>query len=173
MLLKLLGGSLVIISSSMIGFIVAGYYKQRPEILRNLQGALSMLETEINYAHTPLPEALKNVGKRCEKEVSELFIKTMRHLTKNEGLTAGESWEKALNEFSKKTSLKENEIEILTSFGKYLGISDKDDQIKNIKLTIANLKQQEALAIEERQKNERLYKYLGVLVGLAIFLLLF
>jgi stage III sporulation protein AB len=59
------------------------------------------------------------------------------------------------------------------AFGKYLGSTDKQDQIKNIKLALNNLRQQEVTSIEEKQKNEKLWKYLGVLSGLMIFLLLY
>lgn len=173
MLLKLLGGALVIISCSMIGFLMAGAYQVRPEILRNLQAALSMLETEISYSHSPLPDALKNIAKRCDREISGLFLKTMKYISTRSGLTACEAWEKALEDFNMNSYLKPADLEILSAFGKYLGSTDTDDQIKNIKLTLANLKQQELIAIEERQKNEKLWKYLGVLSGIMVFLLLY
>ncbi|MCG0274974.1 MAG: stage III sporulation protein AB [Thermosediminibacteraceae bacterium] len=173
MLFKILGSILVIFSSTMIGFTIAGFYKQRPRALRNFQIALSMLETEIDYGQSPLPEALNNVSKRCESSIS-MFLKRVRQLLLSlEGYTAGEAWEIALKEFKAQFPLNESDFEILAAFGKYLGSSDKDDQIRNLKLTLSQLKQQETLAIEERQKNEKLWKYLGVLSGLTVVLLLY
>jgi stage III sporulation protein AB len=173
MLLKMIGGIMVIISCSMIGFLMAGSYCQRPRVLRNLETALSMLETEINYGHSPLPEALESISKKCEKEVSSLFLKTAKIMRLREGLTADEAWEKTLKEFSCSSFLSNSDIEILVSFGRYLGSTDREDQIKNIKLTLTNLKQQEKIALEEKQKNEKLWKYLGVLSGIMVFLLLY
>ena len=63
MFLKLTGDAMVILCS-MIGFIIAASYKQRPDTLRNLQAALSMMESEINYGQTPMPEALSRVAKK-------------------------------------------------------------------------------------------------------------
>ncbi|RKL64230.1 stage III sporulation protein AB [Thermoanaerobacteraceae bacterium SP2] len=173
MLFKLVGGTMVIISCSMIGFLVAGYYQIRPKILRNLQTAISMLETEINYGRSPLPEALKNIAEKCDKEVSELFMNTMKYLSERSGLTAGEAWEKALEAYAPNSNLNRGDFEILSAFGKYLGATDIQDQIKNIKLTLTHLRQQEVAALEERQKNEKLWRYLGVLSGIMIFLLLY
>lgn len=173
MWLKLMGGVMVVVSCSMIGFIIAGNYKYRPKALRNLQVALSMLETEINYGHSPLPEALRSISKKCEKDVAELFIMTAKYLSSREGLTAGEAWEKSLKDFYNNSYITDNDYEILMAFGKYLGSTDKQDQIKNIKLALNNLRQQEVTSIEEKQKNEKLWKYLGVLSGLMIFLLLY
>ncbi|HHY03859.1 MAG TPA: stage III sporulation protein AB [Thermoanaerobacterales bacterium] len=173
MFLKLIGGAMVILSCSMIGFIIAASYKQRPDTLRNLQAALSMMESEINYGQTPMPEALSRVAKNCEGEVSELFRKTKTHITSHSGFTPSEGWEMALKDFSMNTALKQVDIEILSAFGKYLGSTDRDDQIKKIELAIAGLKQQETIALEEKIKNEKLWKYLGVLSGIMFFLLLY
>ena len=79
----------------------------------------------------------------------------------------------ALKDFSMNTALKQVDIEILSAFGKYLGSTDRDDQIKKIELAIAGLKQQETIALEEKIKNEKLWKYLGVLSGIMFFLLLY
>lgn len=173
MLFKLAGGLMVIISCSMIGFLMAGYYQTRPKILRNLQTAISMLETEINYGHSPLPEALRNIAQKSDKEVSKLFLNAMKYISERSGLTASEAWEKALADFSPDSSLITVDIEILTNFGKYLGVTDIQDQIKNIKLTLTQLRQQEVYAMEEKQKNEKMWKYLGVLSGIMVFLLLY
>ena len=171
-MLKLIGGMLVLVSSSMIGFLVAGSYQHRPKILRNLQTSISMLETEINYGHSPLMEALKSIETKSDKEIRVLFFKTRKYLSARQGFTASEAWEKALAEFYNMSYISENDLEILTAFGKYLGTTDRQDQIKNIRLTLTNLRQQEMLALDEKQKNEKLWKYLGVLSGLMVFLLL-
>jgi len=173
MWLKLVGGILVILSSSMIGFIIAGSYKNRPTTLRNLQVALSMLESEINYGHMPLPQALRSISKKCDKDVADLFAQTAHYLSSRRGLTADEAWEMSLKEFFLNSNIAENDYEILIAFGKYLGSTDKQDQIKNIRLALDNLRQQELSSIHEKEKNEKMWRYLGVLSGIMIVLLLY
>lgn len=172
MWLKLIGGIMVIVSSSMIGFLIAGNFKNRPNTLRNLQAALSMLESEINYGHSPLPQALKNISKKCDEDVAKLFASAAKNLASRKGLTASEAWEKSLKEFFINSYINENDFEILMAFGKYLGSTDREDQIKNIRLALNNLRQQEISSIQEKEKNEKMWKYLGVLTGIMIFLLL-
>lgn len=172
MSLRLLGGIMVVISSSIIGFIIANSYHERPVILKKLQIALSMLETEMSYGHTPLPQALENVGGKCGTKISKLFFIT-RHNLISKKYTASEAWEEALDEICEECNLLDVDLSILTTFGKYLGSTNREDQIKNIKLTISNLRQQEAVALEEKQQNEKLWRYLGVLSGIMIFLLLY
>ena len=67
----------------------------------------------------------------------------------------------------------ENDYEILIAFGKYLGSTDKQDQIKNIRLAMNNLRQQELSSIQEKEKNEKMWRYLGVLSGIMVVLLLY
>ena len=173
MWLKLVGGMMVVLSSSMIGFIIAGTYKKRPNTLRNLQAALSMLESEINYGHLPLPQALKSISRKCDKDVAELFARAAQYLSSRNGLTADEAWEKSLKEFFFNSYIAENDYEILIAFGKYLGSTDKQDHIKNIRLAMYNLRQQELSSIQEKEKNEKMWRYLGVLSGIMVVLLLY
>ncbi len=91
-------------------------------------------------------------------------------LSQNEGYTAGEAWEIALKEWDN-GYLKKEDIEILKSFGYGLGNSDVYNQEKNFDLAIELLKRQLSNAEEESKKNEKLYKNIGVLAGLAINIL--
>lgn len=173
MWMKMVGGIMVVVSCSMIGFLIANMFRYRPKILRNLQVAMSMLEAEISYGYSPLPDALKRIGRKCEKGVAELFIKAAKNISSREGLTASEAWERSLKDFYNNSYITNNDYEILMAFGKYLGSTDKEDQIRNLRLAQNLLRQQETASIDEKQKNEKLWKYLGILSGLMIFLLLF
>ena len=88
-------------------------------------------------------------------------------------MTADEAWEKSLKEFFFNSYIAENDYEILIAFGKYLGSTDKQDQIKNIRLAMNNLRQQELSSIQEKEKNEKMWRYLGVLSGIMVVLLLY
>lgn len=173
MYFKVLGAIMVMISSSIIGFIIANSYKKRPELLRELQTALSMLETEIGYSQNFLPDALENIARNSTRDVSRLFLNVRKHLMDSKGYMASEAWELALKKFYNDSYLIKNDYYILNAFGKYLGSTDREDQIKSINQTIDNLKQQEKIAYEEKQKNETLWRYLGILSGIMVILLLY
>jgi stage III sporulation protein AB len=173
MLIKIAGVLIIIISSSYIGFLIAGFYRDRPKQLRNLQAALHMLETEIIYFSTPLPDAMRKISRKCDARVSNVFKTVAEMLDKRQGYTAGECWEMAINSFYQNSSININDKEILISFAKYLGSTDKDNQLKNLKLTRELLHKQEEEAEEVRNRNEKIWRYIGVLTGVMIVLLIF
>ena len=80
--------------------------------------------------------------------------------------SAGEAWKNALEE--SKTNLKEEDIKVLKNLSKLLGKTDIDGQLSEIEL----IEEQITNAEEEQKKNEKLYKSLGILAGIAIAIIL-
>ncbi|ADD02345.1 stage III sporulation protein AB [Thermoanaerobacter italicus Ab9] len=168
--MKLLGMVLVIFSTSSLGYLFALKYKMRRWILKSMISSLNLLKIEITYSKAPLGEILMEISHSLDKSVKFAFLKTGKILSQNEGYTAGEAWEIALKEWDN-GYLKKEDIEILKSFGYGLGNSDVYNQEKNFDLAIELLKRQLSNAEEESKKNEKLYKNIGVLAGLAINIL--
>ncbi|MCX7747493.1 MAG: stage III sporulation protein SpoIIIAB [Clostridia bacterium] len=172
MLLKIVGSILVICASSFLGFIVSKDYKDRPGDLRCLQGLLQIFENEISFLSSLLVEAFEKVSLSSGHRTGIFFHSTAVLLKSENQYTAGEAWEMAVRENVKKTSLNKEDEEILVSFGKLLGNSDIEGQLKNIKLTVSQLKMQEQKAEELRKKNQSMYEKLGILLGIAIVIVL-
>lgn len=170
--MRCLGVIFIVIACSGVGFLVAGNYCKRPQQLRQLQTAFQMLETQICYSATPLPEALLYVAQRCNSSISLLFKRTGECLSSRQGVTAYVAWKQSLDDLYKQTALNHQDQEILLQFGMNLGKSDREEQIKHLQLLQTQLKAEEKNGNEERQKNERLWKYSGVLVGLLLVILL-
>lgn len=172
MILKIIGSLMIICASSLLGFIFAGDCARRPGELRTLQGLLQMFETEINYMSNILTEAFHNISNTSSSKVSVFFSSTVKNLLEDSSLNASEAWEKAVNENISLTALNSEDKSILLSFGKMLGNSDVEGQLKNIRLTLSQLKLQEEKAEAGRKKNESMFKSLGVLGGVAIVIIL-
>jgi stage III sporulation protein AB len=170
---KLSGALLTVLACGWVGLIVAKNYRNRPWELRYLGSALQMLETEIVYASTPLPEALKKIAERVEFPVAFLFEVASTTLKTGEGGTADEAWITAVNKFMQVSSLIKIDLDILISFGHSLGASDKSEQVKILQLTREQLKHQEISAEAERMKNEQIWRLFGFLIGLVIVFLVF
>ena len=156
-----------------VGLTVAKNYHSRPWELRFLCSALQMLETEIVYASTPLPDALKKIAGRIQNPVTLLFETASNTLKTGEGCSAGEAWTAALKKYTQVTSLIKADLDILYSFGHGLGASDKNEQVKILQLTREQLKNQEISAETERIKNEQIWRMLGFLIGLVIVFIVF
>lgn len=171
MLLKVIGSLIVLIASSLLGFSHAKTYAKRPVELKVLQSLLQIFENEISFLSNVLEDAFLKVNKCSDSNVAAFFEGAAANL--NEGFCADEAWEKAVKDNIRKTNLNKEDESIIISFGKMLGSSDLEGQIKNIHLTVNLLKIQEQKAEELKAKNESMYKNLGILGGVAIIILLF
>jgi len=72
-MLKIAGCLLIISAGSFAGISLARNYARRPGELRNMITALQMLETEISYTATPLPEALTRMAACCSAVIISPF----------------------------------------------------------------------------------------------------
>ncbi|SNX55359.1 stage III sporulation protein SpoIIIAB [Thermoanaerobacterium sp. RBIITD] len=169
-MIKIIGMTMVLASSTLIGYILSLKYSLRWRTLRSLISSLNILMTEITYGKITLSEAFMKVSKISNLSVKQLFISTSEILNSNKGYTAGEAWEIAIKKM-KDINLNEEDIEILKSFGNGLGNSDIYNQENNYKLTVELLKKQLIDAEESSKKNEKMYKNLGLLVGIAIIII--
>ena len=161
MIWKLAGAFLVIGSTGMAGIKVASLYMQRSAELRSLQDALQMLDTEILYAAIPLPQALKKIGRSGGDITARIFDEAGELIAAGQGCTVAEAWGRALQKNWGSTALKREDYAILYSFGELLGVSDRQEQHKNIALTSLHLRKEEEKARREQEKNTRLWQYGG------------
>jgi stage III sporulation protein AB len=173
MLLKIAGSLLVIAAAGLIGYILSRDCAVRAQELRDLQGMLQMLENEISFLSSPLTEAFEGIQKTSRSKAAVFFQLAEGKLRSGSGMNAYEAWETSVREGIKKTSLNAEDEEILVTFGKLLGSSDVEGQVKNIRLALSQLKMQEQKAEDNRYKNEAMYRRLGILGGLAVVIVLF
>lgn len=170
--MRLLGAMLIILASGAAGMLVAKNFAERPRILRALQSALQMLETEINYGRTTLPEACLRVAESHDATVSLFFTVFAQELTAGTGHSGQEAWRKALQTLADE-GLQSGDLDRLQTLGAVIGQSDADDQVKHLRLVHKQLEQALHQAEEEREKNVRLWNYLGFCFGALVVLLLF
>lgn len=85
-------------------------------------------------------------------------------------LSAGEAWSYALKNSS--TNMNQEDLEVLKTLEKLLGKTSIEGQLSEIELLKTSVDNQIQKAEEERGKNEKLYKNLGIIVGLAIVIIL-
>lgn len=172
-MIKLIGACLTLAACGNIGFTWAGIYEKRTRQVKGLEGAIQLLETEIIYGATPLPEAMEEVALRCDSEIAGLFRETARELRKMEGSTGGEAWHRAIEAFVPATALNKQDIQILRRLGSSLGFSDREDQAKHLQLAKSQLAAAAAQAEMNAKKSAAVYRYLGVLGGLLLVLVLY
>ena len=82
-----------------------------------------LLNNEIIYSNTPLPNALFDVGNKVSEPISNVFIKMANMLDEGTSNSVYESFEKAYLENKEKLSLNSDDYKILEDFFKTLGSS--------------------------------------------------
>jgi len=172
MSIKLIGGLIIILSSSLIGTLLANKYIIRTKILKTLRFSFQLLETEIIYGSTPLPYAFNNISLKIDKPWNTFFQEVSENLLMRKYFTMEEAWNSAMNNHLELSFLNKADIELIKNFGKVIGKSDTEDQKKHFLLMYAQLSRLEEEAETERKRNEKMYKSLGLLLGIAIYIIL-
>lgn len=172
-MIKFLGAVLILGAATMFGFVQALNYARRPKQIRQMIGSLQRMETEIVYALTPLPEAMLTLSKQMAEPLSSLFRITAERLHDTLVTSTREIWQQTVREVWKRSSMKQPEQEIVLQLGNVLGITDRSDQIKHLRLAVSQLQAEEQESRDEQKRYEAMWKSLGVLIGALIVILMY
>lgn len=167
----ILGSFILIIGCGSLGLYLASRIRKRPVELRECLTALTLLDTEIFWGGTPLPEAFSTLKERMDGPWRGFFAELEQRLQGGEG--ANLAWKATITHQMKSFCLKPEDWQVIQDVGKGLGRSDRHEQHKQIEL----VKQQVALIKENASqwadRQAKMWAYLGFLGGIAgvIFLL--
>ena len=168
--MKFVGAILIILASGSFGFLVAQQIALRPQQLRQLKTAVEMLKTEIEYGVTPLPAAFTKIAKNLSSPISQIFIVAQSNL--EEGVIAQQAWQNSVSEVTPKTALTAEDERIVLEIGYNLGNSSSKDQIRHLNLAQEQITNCYQEAINNKQQKVKLWRYLGVLTGLLIVIII-
>ncbi|MEF9952606.1 MAG: hypothetical protein RR840_00020 [Clostridium sp.] len=171
-MLSILGSAMIILSTTLVGFYYSRGFAYRLKVVRDFQYALTMLQSEIIYASSPLIEALSYVSDKTEGNVSRFFKEFSASLYKREIEGIQEGFRVSIESYKKSLMLEEDEIDTISSFLKSLESSDSESQKTSFNITMKKFEAFEKRADGIMNKNEKLYKYLGVCTGLLLVIVL-
>lgn len=171
-LIKFLSSIGIFLSCTLIGQFYGNKYSSRLSNLIYLEQCIKILETEIIFGATPMPDALHNVYKKGNRKVSYIFEIIKEDLLFKKPNNLINSFLTVEDMLYSELSLKKQDVELFLSLGRVLGTSDRNDQEKNFIFTLNQIRNQIAEAKEEKYKNEKLYKSLGIISGLVLIILL-
>lgn len=169
-MIRFMAALLIVGACSGLGFGMAERVRQRPRQLRQLQFALSLLQGEIRYRHTPLPSALSTAAARISGPVAEMFTALARGLEAADGQSIALIWEQVRQPPGLGLNLDDRAV--LDSLVPVLGCGGVEEQVRQLDLHLEQLRQAEQAAELWRQRNEKMWCYLGVFAGIAIVLIL-
>ena len=158
---------LIFLSSTYIGILISSKYKNRVNDLNEFKRTLNVIKTKIRYTYEPIGDICEEIAQINSTSIGKLF-EEVNKLLKTKPIT--EAWDIAIDTYGNNFSKEDKKL--IKSFGKMLGKTDKEGQVSQI------LELQEFLSLQidkaemERQKNEKLYKSLGMVIGIAIIIIL-
>lgn len=154
--------------STAIGFLISKSYQNRVIELKEFKNILNIMKTKIKFTYEPLAEIFKQISKENQTSIEKIFGQMANQLTYNQ---AKDVWEDCIQNAD--ISIKQEDKDILKKLGRLLGQTDVDGQISEIEVTESFLDMQIEKAEEEKKKNQKIYKTLGVVAGLVFVIILF
>lgn len=165
--LKLIIYICIFLSCSAIGMLISKKYEDRVEQLKEFKNALNMFKTKIKFTYEPIPEIFEQISDQIKTNAGKTFKLASCNM---EVLTAGEAWNIAVD--TSMLSINEEDKNILKNLSRLLGQMDVEGQISQIELTSKFLDEQIEKAEKERMKSEKMYRTLGMVIGLAIVIII-
>lgn len=159
------GAFLLIIGCGSLGLYCAARIRKRPVELRECLTALTLLDTEIFWGSTPLPEAFSILRDRTDGAWSDFFAELSERLQKGEG--ANSAWNATIAHRMKSFCLKPEDWQVIKDVGKGLGRSDRQEQHKQIELVKQQISLVKEHAAQWSEKQAKMWSYLGFLGGVA------
>lgn len=155
-----------------IGFVYGDTFRKRQEELKEILKSLTILQNEVVYGATPLPEALQKLAYKLCEPFSFLVETVAAHLVKGDVESVYHGVIKEFNKLENKFYLYEDDKKIMRDFFKSLGDSGVYGQEKIFSLAIEGIKINLKDADEFAKKNVKLYRYLGICFGAMISILI-
>ena len=163
--IKFLILSLIVLICTYIGYLKSLKYKNRLEDMKVFRNLFHILKSKIEFTSQPIKEILNEYN--GNQNMNFFVNKIIDNLEEENLLNA---WKTALKESN--FNLKREDEQIIVELAQVLGTTGKNDQIAQIDLTLTFLEKQIEEANFEKNKNEGLYRKLGLISGLVVAILL-
>ncbi|MCI8272997.1 MAG: hypothetical protein HFJ55_02810 [Clostridia bacterium] len=157
----------IFLLSTGIGITVSKIYENRVKELKEFKNILNIMKTKIKFTYEPLGEIFKQIAKDSNTQIEKIFGEMA---TQIEYKDTQEVWTNCIQEAC--ISINQEDKDVIKRLGKLLGQTDVDGQISEIEVAQEFLDMQIENAEEEKKKNQKMYKTLGVVVGLVFVIIL-
>ena len=154
--------------STAIGLVISKTYENRVTELKEFKNILNMMKTKIKFTYEPLAEIFKQISNKNETNIERIFGQMANQITY---FQTREVWEECIQDAD--ISINQEDKDILKKLGKLLGQTDIEGQVSEIEVTENFLNMQIEKAEEDKKKNQKLYKTLGVTIGVIFVIILF
>lgn len=163
MFLKIILVMCVVTIPTLIGLNKAKNYAKRESVLRDSITFFKRLQTEIEYNLTNLPNAIEEARQDLTEEIKYVLGNISMAI-----LDGSYSDILVVNLVDSLTFLQPYDKQVITKGITSLGKSDVTSQINIISCAVANLIELVPEAKEEKVRNSKLYRTVGLVAGLML-----
>jgi len=166
---KAVGSALVIAAGGLAGFAAARRVEAELREVERFENALLCLSSEISYALTPLPEALKRAGSAAGGEIGTLLARTGSLAGLSNRRSVSRALDLALAEVRPQSP---KAVAILKELAANLGFSGHKEEVRYIEMSIDRTRSVRKELEGECRRKARLYRYLGLFSGASLAIVL-
>jgi len=170
--LKIVSSISIVVCCTLLGIHMSNRYDRRIYNIRVLQSILINLETEIVYYSTLLSQAIRNSTRNLEGDWKNFFLEVADILEYKKDCSFAEVWKETLQGIKNCPYIGKGELDIMYRFGLQLGNSDRLSQRKYFEIAQQQLKTEEKNALQLHFRYGKMYRSLGLLLGLGIAIIL-
>lgn len=171
-MVKIIGVLFVMFSGMSFGFLKAAKEQKKYEQGIAIKRLLYLLQGEIRYGFSPLPEAIKTISSKVANEFRPFLVQVSEELSSHEEESFSTVWSRGLEEKLQKVIIEKKFLEPLMAMGESIGYLDQEMQLKTIHLAI---EQEEDLIYQMKEKvisNCKLYRSLGLSFSVLVIIVL-
>lgn len=173
LLLKLIGTVLILSSGLSFGLAVSQSYVKRMASIQSLLQALDIMEKEISYRMTPIPEILSVLAQNTSQPYSILFRNVCMGLKKDPTRNLSVQWQESLLEIQRPMNLSDDVCTVLRSFADVIGKYEVEEQRRTIFYISDRLKDYLLRAEKEKESKGKVYRTCSIATCILLVILLF
>lgn len=168
-MMKILGCILIFIGSTCIGTLKAATYRDRRAELEDTLELIRLLQMEITYRKDSLQKSFMKTASLKDCWFSQLLKGCCEELSNNESLV--KAWEISLNKNMQNCPLYHSDLVIIKDISMGIGRSDIEGQKKVFEPALIRIQSALSESKEMERRQGRMYRSLGISVGILIFIL--
>lgn len=169
-MLRMLGFVLIAAGCALTGEYCGARLRTRARQLERCTVLARALGEELRYTMAPVEVLMDSLGGR-EQFAPLGFLGHCAALCR-EGEAFPRAWERAVREAAERLAFSREDLELLLSWGEFLGAADLESQLRQIGLAELALERQRETAWQRSQTQGKLCNTLGILGGMFAVILL-
>ena len=169
-MIRFLGAALLMAGCGGLGLSAVNRLDSRIRDLRELSAGLEILQRELSWRLSPLPEALEAASGGTHECAARFFAFCAQGSKQLAGIRFRTLWNKGLEQCPLRLSREDRAL--LEQLGPVLGRYDGDSQRQAVENVLAGLSRQQVQAEDDRRRLGRVYGVLGLTAGLFLSLVL-